>query len=158
MCAHELKLRCLWVQNLASRAEDVAEGLVVKRQKVWPIPRVVKVFVTKLKYHKKYHMSVTDTSHHKWVCQTKRNGLIQSLVTGPLYISQKMWCDVVGWGGSIRSRLWRHYDVIGVAEIVISLVDLLGFEPVTCFKLNWSEIWNKYTQNDYILQLPWPSG
>ena len=63
---------------------------MVKRENVWSIPRVVKVFVTKLNYHKKYHRSVTDIPCHKGVCQTKCNGLIQSLVTGRIYISQKM--------------------------------------------------------------------
>merc|ERR1711928_109605 len=57
------------------RAEDVEEGLVVKKENVWRIPRVVKVFVTKLNYHKKYHRSVTDIPCHKRVCQTKCNGL-----------------------------------------------------------------------------------
>ena len=46
------------MQNLASRVGDVAEGLVVNGEDVRAIHRVVKVFVTVLKYHK----NITEVS------------------------------------------------------------------------------------------------
>lgn len=98
-CALDKKLRSQWVQTLASKAGDVAEGFVANGENVRAIPRVVKVFGAVLKYPKATFRSITPqvsvSNRMQWL-NTKCS-------SRPLiyYSEDVMWCG--GWVGHSRA-------------------------------------------------------